>query len=63
MTEDLMKTELGQKLKDKGLCYWRNLTDREGTFPEERHVWNHWQQSFGTECPDKAQALAEARGL
>lgn len=32
MTEALLKTELGQKLKDLGVCYWRNLNDREGNY-------------------------------
>jgi len=56
MTNELMKTELGHRLKDKGLCYWRNLTDAEGTYNEtqKRQVWNHWQQSFGTDCPEEA---------
>ena len=43
-TEAIMATELGQKLKDLGLCYHRDLTDRDafaGT--EEIGVYNHWQ--------------------
>ena len=36
MTVELMKTDLGQKLKDKGLCYWRNLTDAEGTYNSDQ---------------------------
>jgi len=56
MTHELMKTDLGQKLKDNGLCYWRNLTDAEGTYDvdQKRQVWNHWQQSFGTDSPNEA---------
>lgn len=65
MTDALMKTELGQKLKEKGVCYWRNLTDRQGNYTpyQATQVYNHWQQSFMTECPEEAKKRAEERGL
>lgn len=65
LTEELLKTEFGQKLKELGVCYWRNLTDREGNYTPTQagQVYNHWQQSFGTECPQEAQHKAEERGL
>ncbi|MGI9223982.1 MAG: TauD/TfdA family dioxygenase [Woeseiaceae bacterium] len=63
-TDAILETELGQKLKDLGICYHRNLTDRDyfaGT--EEIGVYNHWQKSMLTEDPDEAEALARSRGL
>lgn len=43
VTDELMTTKLGQKLKEKGLCYWRNLTDKAGYAGEdESTVYNHW---------------------
>ena len=63
-TDAILATEFGQKLKDLGLCYHRDLTDREayvGT--EELGVYNHWQKSMLTEDPDEAVRAAQARGL
>ena len=48
-------TEFGQKLKDLGVCYHRNLTDRDAFAGRtEFGVYNHWQKSFGTDRPDVA---------
>ena len=66
VTDALLKTELGQKLKDKGICYHRNLTDRQFFLDNkltEFEVYNHWQQSFDCETMDQAQYNAEQRGL
>ena len=63
-TEAILATELGRKLKDLGLCYHRDLTDRDafaGT--EEIGVYNHWQKSMLTDDPDEAAAVARSRGL
>ncbi len=63
-TDAILETELGRKLKELGLCYHRNLTDREhfeGT--EQIGVYNHWQKSMLTDDPDEAIAMAESRGL
>jgi len=63
-TDAILATELGQKLKELGLCYHRDLTDRDafaGT--EEIGVYNHWQKSMGTDDPQAAEAFARARGL
>jgi hypothetical protein len=63
-TEELMTTELGEKLKNKRICYLRNLTDKcEYDNDDESTVYNHWQTSFMTEDPEEAQAIAEASGL
>ena len=63
-TDALMQTELGRKLKELGVCYHRNLTDREayaGT--DQIGVYNHWQKSMLTDDPDEAEAIARERGL
>lgn len=64
VTDDLLSTPFGQKLKEKGLCYHRNLTDRE-QFKDQLDigVYNHWQQSMLTKNPDEAIAEARKRGL
>jgi len=63
-TDAILKTEFGQKLKDLGLCYHRDLTDRDafaGT--EEIGVYNHWQKSMLTDDSDVAEQRARDRGL
>ncbi|MBT8102571.1 MAG: TauD/TfdA family dioxygenase [Gammaproteobacteria bacterium] len=63
-TEAILATEFGQKLKELGLCYHRNLTDRDafaGT--EQIGVYNHWQKSMLTDDPDEAESVARSRGL
>ena len=63
-TDAILATELGQKLLERGVCYHRILTDRtrfEGALPVG--VYNHWQQSLGTENRDEAEARAQAHGL
>lgn len=63
-TDAILETELGQKLKELGLCYHRDLTDRESfNGREEIGVYNHWQKSMLTEDPDEAEAFAHSRGL
>jgi hypothetical protein len=63
-TDAILETGFGQKLKELGICYHRNLTDREafaGT--DQIGVYNHWQKSMLTENPDEAIAMARSRGL
>jgi hypothetical protein len=63
-TDALLATDFGQKLKELGLCYHRDLTDREsfaGT--EQMGVYNHWQKSMLTDDPDEAVQVALSRGL
>ncbi len=63
-TEAILETEFGRKLRDLGICYHRDLTDREafaGT--EQIGVYNHWQKSMMTDDPDEAEAVARSRGL
>jgi hypothetical protein len=63
-TDALLATEFGQKLKELGICYHRNLTDREA-FRDRPPigVYNHWQKSMLTDDPDEAVAVARSRGL
>jgi len=63
-TDALLATEFGRKLKELGLCYHRNLTDRDafrGT--EQIGVYNHWQKSMLTDDPAEAERVARERGL
>jgi hypothetical protein len=63
-TVSILETDLGQKLKEKGICYHRYLTDRmafEGK--EQLGVYNHWQLSMLTEDPEEAVRVARGKGL
>eukprot|EP00930_Biecheleria_cincta_P047472 TRINITY_DN32919_c0_g1_i1.p1 TRINITY_DN32919_c0_g1~~TRINITY_DN32919_c0_g1_i1.p1 ORF type:complete len:412 (-),score=69.49 TRINITY_DN32919_c0_g1_i1:328-1488(-) len=67
-TDTIMRTDLGHKLKERGITYIRCLTDRdngESDDPndEQSGVYNHWQTSFGVETPEEAEAIARSRGL
>ena len=63
-TESILATPFGQKLKELGICYHRDLTDRD-SFKDrvEYGVYNHWQQSMLTDDQDQAIAEARSRGL
>ena len=41
-TDDILATEFGQKLKNKGICYIRCLTNKE-RYANMDGVYNHWQ--------------------
>jgi hypothetical protein len=63
-TEALLATDFGQKLAALGVCYRRTLTDREAFVGRDAiGVYNHWQQSLGTDDPIEAEARAHAQGL
>ena len=63
-TDAILATEFGQKLKELGVCYHRDMTDREAFIDtEELGVYNHWQKSMMTEDPDEAEAIAQSKGL
>jgi hypothetical protein len=63
-TEALLETRLGQRLKERGVCYHRDLTDsRQFQGKLEEGVYNHWQRSFMTEDPAEAEQLAKEKGL
>jgi len=67
VTDALMQTDLGRKLRDKGVCYIRCLTDREAYegrgWAQGQAVYNHWQLSFGVDTPEEAEAKAAECGL
>lgn len=63
-TDAILQTELGHKLKALGLCYHRDLTDRDAfAGREEIGVYNHWQKSMLTDDPSVAEQRARERGL
>jgi hypothetical protein len=63
-TEALLATEFGQKLARLGVCYRRDLTDRDAFAGREPiGVYNHWQRSLGTDDPAVAEERARAAGL
>ncbi|MFT5520738.1 MAG: hypothetical protein ACI9IA_001334 [Enterobacterales bacterium] len=63
-TDDILATDFGQKLKEKGLCYHRDMTNREYFKGREQiGVYNHWQKSMLTEDPEEAIEIAKSRGL
>jgi hypothetical protein len=60
----IMETELGQKLKDKGLCFIRKMTDASAYHGRENGaVYNHWQKSWMTDDPAEAEKAAKKQGL
>jgi hypothetical protein len=64
VTDKLLATDFGQKLKELGVCYHRNLTDRDAFADQvEFGVYNHWQKSFDTEDPDVAASRARDQRL
>lgn len=67
VTDELLKTELGRKLKDLGVIYIRCLTDSEAYKGQGwRHgqaVYNHWQLSFNVNTTEEAEAAAAECGL
>jgi hypothetical protein len=67
VTEELMATDFGRKLKEHGVTYIRCLTDREAYkgegWMDGQAVYNHWQLSFGVETPEEAEEAAASCGL
>lgn len=67
VTDSLLQTDLGRKLRDKGVCYIRCLTDRDAYegqgWMEGAAVYNHWQLSFGAKTPEEAEKKARECGL
>ncbi len=63
-TDALLATDFGRKLKDRGICYIRNLTDREQYTNEVGYgVYNHWQKSFDTDDCREAERRARSQRL
>ena len=63
-TDAILATDLGRKLRELGVCYHRDLTDRDHyAGSEQLGVYNHWQQSMQTDEPAVAEAIAQRSGL
>lgn len=63
-TDKLLSTEFGRKLKDLGVCYHRNLTDRDAFVDRTEYgVYNHWQKSFETDDCEVAASRARDQRL
>jgi len=74
-TDELLKTPFGQKLKEKGVCFIRCLTDKvyyENQLGDigigwngldQIGVYNHWQTSFGVETPEEVEIECAKRSL
>jgi len=70
VTDTLMNnpsySKLGNKLKEKGLCYIRKLPDRKyfrDNNLDSSIVYNYWQTSMQTEDMDEAVEVAKKMGL
>jgi hypothetical protein len=68
VTKEILATPLGQKLKEKGICYVRKLPDldhfrKNPDTTDSRLVFNYWQTSFETDCPIEAEKVAKSQGL
>lgn len=61
--DELMNTPLGQKLKEKGVCYIRKLPDKVAYQGDGSKIYNFWQDAFFTEDPEVAEKAARANGL
>jgi len=62
----IMQTPLGKKLREKGLCFVRRMTDASVEVENEAEkgkIYNSWQQSWMSDDPAEAQKAAEAQGL
>ena len=67
-TQELLATPLGQKMKDKGVCYVRKLPDlahfrNNPDTTDSSLVFNYWQTSFETEDAAEAERVAKDKGL
>ena len=63
LTNELIKTDFGKKLFDKGVCYKRVLTNKEFEKGNINGIYNHWQDSFNTNSPKQVELLAIKQGL
>jgi alpha-ketoglutarate-dependent taurine dioxygenase len=59
VTHEILQTELGQKLKDNGVSYLRNLTDANRA---NDVVYKHWQDAFNVSSQEEVEKLAQQEG-
>ena len=63
VTRDLLRTPLGDKMRELGVCYVRTLSDaRHALKQESRPVYNTWQLSMTTQQHDEASAEGNCAG-
>jgi len=55
VTHEILKTELGQKLKEKGVCYIRNFTDAN---TQNKIAYKHWQNAFNVKSRNEMEIIA-----
>lgn len=58
-TDALLKTEIGQKMKEHGVRYVRNMTDK---YAENAIVHKHWQDTFLTESRKDVEQYVRVEG-
>lgn len=56
VTHEMLKTELGQKLKKNGVCYIRNFTDINA---QNKVVYKHWQNAFNIDSREQLEIIAQ----
>lgn len=65
-TQELMETDFGQRLVEKGCCYVRKLPDQKYFMEQNldpRIVYNFWQTSTGVSDPAEAEEIMKKKGL
>ena len=66
VTKEIMETNTGKKLANKGVCYIRKLPDIEhfkNIDSDPRIVYNFWQTSMNTQDKNEAEVIAKNQGL
>jgi len=58
-TAAILETPLGQVLKEKGIRYNRNMTDK---YANEAVFYKHWQDTFYTDSRDEVEKYLKSRG-
>jgi alpha-ketoglutarate-dependent taurine dioxygenase len=59
VTHAMLQSDVGKKLKDKGVIYIRNLTSRDA---ENKVVYKHWQDVFDTDDKEQVNSFSRGRG-
>jgi len=59
VTHEILQTEIGQKLKQNGVRYVRNLTDANK--PNDA-VYKHWQDAFNVSSEQGVENIAQREG-
>jgi len=62
-TDMMLKSELGQKLMEKGVCFVRKLPCQKFFKGDPDLVFNYWQTCCNTEDPEEAAEIMRKKGL